>query len=67
MRKGLSPFGVRTWAWSDEDSLELGDVRKDSGSEAHNGHALLREAGFQPRIVTYMPFLQAYVGAADGS
>lgn len=63
IRKGLNPLAVRCWPWSSNDSLELGNVRKATGCEDNNGHNLLRDAGFSPAIVTYMPFMQVYVGA----
>ena len=66
VRTGLDPTAVRCWPWNVEDDFELGDVKKPTDCEANNAHALLNKAGFVPRIVTYVPFMQAYIGA-DGS
>ena len=46
------------------DMLELGNVIRESGSEANNGHDLIRQADFTPTVVTYLPFMQAYIGDA---
>jgi hypothetical protein len=47
--KGLSPVGVKVWPWNPAtDTLELGDVVKDTGVEANNGIVMLKKAHFQP-------------------
>lgn len=62
IRKGKHPTAVRCWPWHADDSLELGEVRKSTDCEENNAHVLLREADYTPAIVTYVPFMQAYVG-----
>ncbi|MDG1873481.1 MAG: acetoacetate decarboxylase family protein [Mariniblastus sp.] len=62
IRKGLHPGSVQCWPWGDSDMLELGDVVRQSGSEANNGHDLIRRSDFTPTVVTYLPFMQAYIG-----
>jgi hypothetical protein len=62
IRKGLHPGSVQSWPWGDGDLLELGDVVRESGSEANNGHDLIRRSDFTPSVVTYLPFMQAYIG-----
>ncbi len=61
LRKGLDPNAVQCWPWTDRDTLELGDVVKETGCEANNGHDLIRKAQFMPTIVTYFPFMQGYI------
>lgn len=63
-RKGLNPNAVQCWPWGNGDMLELGNVVRESGSEANNGHDLIRQADFTPTVVTYLPFMQAYIGDA---
>ena len=62
LRKGLNPNSVQCWPWGDNDTLELGDVIRETGCEANNGHDLIRLADFTPTIVTYFPFMQGYIG-----
>lgn len=61
--KGLDPFAVQVWRWSEGDTLELGDIEIPTGCEDHNGHALLARAGFQPVSVTYIAHAGAVVEA----
>lgn len=63
VRKGRHPRAVRSWPWHDLDTLELGSVTKMSGGEVNNGHSLIRQADFAPKVVTYLPFMQAYINA----
>jgi hypothetical protein len=62
VRKGLNPMAIRCWPWQAEDSLQMGEIQVGTGCESNNGHRLLRDAGFTPRLVTYVPYMQAYVG-----
>ncbi len=58
-------MAVQCWPWGDGDTLELGNVVRPSGSEVNNGHDLIRQADFTPSVVTYLPFMQAYIGEAS--
>ena len=62
IRKGKNPTAIRCWPWRDDDTLELGHVRKSTDCEDHNAHLLLKGADFRPKGVSYIPFMQAYVG-----
>ncbi|MDF1844670.1 MAG: hypothetical protein P1U77_24915 [Rubripirellula sp.] len=64
IRKGKNPAAIRCWPWHDDDTLELGRVRKSTDCEDHNGHLLFQAADFRPKVVSYIPFMQAYVGTA---
>ena len=44
-----------------DDVLDLGDVTEPTGCEDHNGHNLLKRAGFEPVSVTYVPRSSALV------
>jgi len=64
IRKGRNPATIRCWPWHDDDTLELGRVRKSTDCEDHNGHLLFQAADFRPIIVSYLPLMQAYIGTA---
>ena len=63
--KGRSVGAVKVWPWAVGDSLEFGDVSEPTGCEEHNGQVLLREAGFQPLSVVFLPRGSAVVESAD--
>lgn len=65
IRKGKNPAAIRCWPWHHDDTFELGRVRKPTECEDHNAHLLFNAADFRPRIVSYIPFMQAYVGNAS--
>ncbi|MEI6374560.1 MAG: hypothetical protein WCP26_12330 [Actinomycetes bacterium] len=59
--KGRNPYAVQVWPWASDDVLDLGDVTEPTGCEDHNGHNLLKRAGFEPVSVTYVPRSSALV------
>ncbi len=59
--KGRNPYAVQVWPWGPDDVLELGDVSEPTGCEDNNGHVLLKQAGFEPVSVTYVPRSSAVV------
>jgi hypothetical protein len=62
--KGVNPAAVQVWPWGEGDVLELGDVTEPTGCEDHNGHVLLKKAGFEPVSVTFLPRASALVEIA---
>ena len=64
--KGLNPMGVQVWPWGEGDTFELGTIEEPSGCEEHNGHTLLRRAGFAPVSVTYLARAAAVVESVGG-
>ena len=59
--KGRNPSAVQVWPWGPDDVFELGDVSEPTGCEDNNGHVLLKQAGFKPVSVTYVPRSSAVV------
>ena len=59
--KGLNPYALQAWPWTDDDQLLLGSVTKPTECEEHNAHNLLRISEFRPLIVTYSPKLSAFI------
>lgn len=65
--KGLQPMGVKLWPWNpNTDAITLSDLVKDTGSEANNGIALLKQASFTPLSVCFIDKVSAVVALRNG-
>lgn len=65
--KGLQPMGVKLWPWNPKtDAILLSDLVKDTGSEANNVIALLKQASFTPLSVCSIDKVSAVVALRNG-
>ena len=56
VKKGLKPWAVRAWPFTEDSTVEFGDKRlRDVGIEENNGHRFFSTACFIPLLVEHIP------------